>query len=258
MEYLITGIKSGIGRYLYEKLGGVGLSRENQEELLNKDLKNHKFDVIIHCAFNSSKEISKRNLYQYYSDNVELTRKTLEIPHNKFIFFSSVDLYNKNDEISLETDEINLQNKDVYALTKSISEVLIEQKSKSYLILRPTTMLGSYSRYSTIQKLIKEENPIIMLRENSIYNFILYEDVLSFIKESTKKNLEGIFNLASNDNISLKEVVSILKKQINYGEILYKVGNISNRKINGITNIFNKTSLESFNSFLKNTRSEIH
>ena len=91
MKILTTGIMSGIGRFIHENLGGKGISRETFSEDI-EILKKEGVDIIIHCAFNSAKEVTSESLFHYYNDNVLLTNDLVSIPHNKFIFFSTVDL----------------------------------------------------------------------------------------------------------------------------------------------------------------------
>ena len=69
MKYLVTGIKSGLGKYLYENLPDVvGLDRGGFDLIKDED-----YDVIIHCAFNKTLDVEDH--YQYLEDNIFLTQK---------------------------------------------------------------------------------------------------------------------------------------------------------------------------------------
>ena len=49
-KYLVTGIKSGLGKYLYENLSdAAGLDRSGFNLI-----KDEEYDTIIHCAFNKA------------------------------------------------------------------------------------------------------------------------------------------------------------------------------------------------------------
>ena len=69
MRILTTGVLSGIGKYIHENLGGTGITRSTSAEELEK-IKRDGVDVIIHCAFNSEKEVTSDSLYKSFKDNV--------------------------------------------------------------------------------------------------------------------------------------------------------------------------------------------
>ncbi len=238
MKYLITGVKNGFGKYIYEKFGGFGLTRQNAGELEKITYA----ETIIHCAFNKKESIQQKELSDYIQDNIFLTKKLLKIPHKKFVFLSSVNVYPKNKKEHSEDEKINLNDvKTIYGITKLMSESLIIKESRNPLILRCPNLLGPYSN-NNINRLIKKEP--ITLSEDSVLNLILYDDVVSFILG----DYSGIYNLASLENITFFEISKILnKKEITFGNFHYNVGKIDNSKCG-----FKKTSKEVFLDFLKN------
>ena len=67
---LITGINSGLGKFLHEEIeGSIGLNRENKNKILSSVSLNG-VDTIIHCAFNSKRDITDH--YAYLNDNIFL------------------------------------------------------------------------------------------------------------------------------------------------------------------------------------------
>ena len=249
MRLLITGARSGIGRHIHENLGGVAFMRETADEVLH-ELKKEGTDVIIHCAFNSEKDISSKSLYRYFHDNIMLTDKIVSIPHKKFIFFSTVDIYPKNYEMHREDEVISADNVDgIYAVTKLISESIVKKRCSDYLIMRPTTLVGRYSRKNTLLRIIEEYNGDLHLSGNSMFNYVLHSDVLDFIKFSIKKDIQGTYNIASSDNIKLSEVASSLDRTVHFGHHLYSVGNISNSKVTSVFPALNKSSQSVLHQF---------
>ena len=69
---VITGAKSGLGRFLHENLGGLGVTRSTVDADMQR-LQLFGADVIIHCAFNRSRDASASSMYGYVNDNVLLT-----------------------------------------------------------------------------------------------------------------------------------------------------------------------------------------
>lgn len=242
MKILITGTASGLGKYLHDNLGGISLTRQTSETEKEK-IKKDGADVIIHCAFNSDR--NPKNLDQYFQDNVLLTKDLTKISHKKFIFISSVDVYPKNSSRHTE-DEILDANEaeDLYAKTKLLSEDLVKRNCPNFLILRCSALLGKDSRENSLIKIIKGNHPTLTLSAKSIFNYILHKDVLEFIKLAIEKDLLEIYNLVSSENITLKEVVDLLKKEVTFGDYLYNVGNIVNIKAASILPNLKKTSKE--------------
>lgn len=251
MKILISGTSSGLGKYLFETFDGIAYNRQTSKDQYNQLIKTG-VDVILHCAFNSSKFVDSNNLYSYLNDNVLLTEKIIEIPHKKFIFISSVDVYPKDEKTHIEDEVIDINSvRGIYALTKLMSESFIKEESPNYLIVRCSSLLGKYARKNTLIKIITEEKPIVTLSSDSSLNYILHTDVSEFIKLAIEKNLQGIYNLASSKNISLSEIASLLKKKVSFGDYVYNVGNINNTKASNLLPVFKKTSKEIVVEFTK-------
>jgi len=251
MKILITGNKSGLGKYLYENTGGVGLNRNTSREK-REQIKREGVDIIIHCAFSSNKEITSETLYPYFNDNVLLTKELISCQHKKFIFFSSVDIYPKNKIIHSEDEIIDINTIDgIYPVTKLISESIVKKYCQNYLILRGTAFLGKYSRENTLIKIIKNRNCILTVTGDSEFNYILHSDIADFLNFAIKKDLKGTYNLASSENITVRQIVKILARQVKFGKYHYCVGKINNNKIASIFPIFRKTSREVINQFIR-------
>jgi len=251
MRILITGNKSGLGRYLYEDMGEVGLSRDISREK-REQIKKEGADVIIHCAFSSDKEVNSKTLYSYVDDNVFLTKELVDYPHKKFIFFSSVDIYPKNKIIHFEDETIDINAvSGVYPITKLISESIVRKHCQNYLILRGTAFLGKYSRKNTLIKIIEKQNPALTVTADSEFNYVLHSDIADFLRFAIKEDIRGVYNLASSENITISQVVKMLTKRIKFGNYYYNVGKINNNKIASIFPTFKKTSREIINQFIK-------
>ncbi len=252
-KILITGVKSGIGKYLHENLGGYGVTRENREMVISSS---KQFDVIIHCAYNAMRDVDSENLYSYVSDNILLTERLLAIPHKKFIFFSTVDVYPRSEDTHREDEIISMQEmKGTYATTKLISKSLIRNRAKNFLIMRPTGLLGTYAKKGSLMKMISDKAPVITLTGDSQINCIMYADVLAFLQVAIKKDLKGIYNLASKGNITPKEVAVLTKKNISYGTFEYAVGKYDVSKAIRASTAFNKSSAQVIRAYITQHKS---
>jgi len=245
LELLITGTRSGLGKYLYENMGGVELHRNTSEEA-QKEIFSADYDAIIHCAVNSSTDIDSASLYSYLDDNVLLTKRLTSIRSKLFIYMSSVDVYPQDGCLHSEDQVIDADSlRGIYATTKLASETLIQHLCPNYLILRGVTLLGEYSRKNILMKIIENEKCKVGLSGDSLYNIITYVDIKNFIRLALEKNLCGIYNIASLDNIKLSDIAGSMNRKVQFGTHDYRVGNIDNRKIASVFPSFNKSSLDS-------------
>jgi nucleoside-diphosphate-sugar epimerase len=241
-QFLITGTSSGLGKYLHDHLGGVSFKRDgvNVEDA----------EVVIHSAFDRKREVTSENLYQYLLDNVFLTEKLVKLPHKKFIYISSVDVYPKNNTKHSENEIIDInQISSAYALTKLMAESIIQSLSPNFLILRCSALLGRDAKENSLIKMIKQENPTVTLSAESVCNFILHIDVLKFIHTAVEKNLQGIYNIVASKNITTGEIAELLEKKITFGNYVYNVGNIDNTKASQMIPALKKTSQETVKEF---------
>ena len=126
MKVLVTGNKSGLGKYLYENFpNAMGWDRDTTEDEKEK-IRKEGADVIIHCASNSSREVTSASLFLYIQDNICLAKELTAIPHKKFIFVSSVDVYPRDNEMHAEDDIIDVNAVEgIYAICKLISESIV-------------------------------------------------------------------------------------------------------------------------------------
>lgn len=248
MDILVTGSKSGLGRFLQEWFNCYGYTRENRIE----DLK-IPYQTIIHCAFDPIKKLNSDNINRYIEDNFLLTKRLVtELNFQKFIYISSVDIYPKDEERHIEEEVISLENPvNAYTLVKLISEAFIEKHCKNYLIIRAGLLLGKYSRVNNLINLLKEPAPVLSLTGESTFNCVLHSDIYEFIRLAINKDLSGIYNAVSETVISLKLIADKYKKMPQYGSFTYKCGNIDNNKIKKLCSIFNKTSENAVEQFIR-------
>jgi nucleoside-diphosphate-sugar epimerase len=235
----VTGVNSGLGRYVYEKIGRFAFTRDTTPEEL-EIIKNSKIDLIIHCAFG------------HMEDNVALTKKLVSFPHKKFIFISSIDVYPKDGNKHREGELIGADSaKEEYGVTKLMCEDIVKKHCKDYLIIRPSALLGKYSRRNSLIKIIEDKKCSLSLSGKSRFNYILHSDALDFIKFAAQKNVQGIFNLTSSTNITLSQIADTLGKKVKFGNFLYDAGDIDNGKACSIFPSFGKTSKEVITQFIK-------
>jgi len=238
---LVTGSQSGLGKYLLENLPNtIGFTRKTKINFISR----FSINTIIHCANNKATNIQSPDLYKYLNDNILLTHNLVKIPCKKFIYISTVDVYPKDGKVYDENKIINIEKiENLYGLTKLMSEKIVIRYNRNYLILRPTALLGPYMKPNSLTKILKNNYIDFNLAGESKFNYVLYSDILRFIKYALKENTSGIFNLASRGNLSLLEIAKELgKEDVPFGDYVYNIGNIDSSKINAIVPYFNKNT----------------
>ena len=76
-RFLITGVGSGLGKYLLDHIpNSVGLKRGEFNLIKHKD-----FDTIIHCAFNKENIIT--DYKKYLEDNIFTPSTILHVPYSR-------------------------------------------------------------------------------------------------------------------------------------------------------------------------------
>jgi len=251
-KILVTGASSGLGKHCYEDFHAFRFIRDdfsNFNGIIN-EAKKKTFDAIVHSAFNVFSPTDDRMLYAYLTDNLLLIRKLLSIPHGKFVFISSIEVYPKTIKVHCEDEKIDISELEtVYGIMKLMAESIVKAESSNWLILRPTALLGKHSRQNSLMRLLVKEHPDLPSGKSE-FNYILHSDVLDFIKIALEQNLTGVFNLASVENIRLADVASYFKKNVEFGEYRYMTGKICPCKALIYCNNFKNSSLKNIKTFL--------
>ena len=255
MRTLVSGANSGLGSYLQKLFRAESLTRDISVARL---IENEEYDVIIHCAVNPNISQDEKSLASFIEDNLILTSDLLKVKHKYFIFISSVDVYPKIQELKCSEDQnICLSDlKNEYPIVKLMSESLVLKNSSRSLILRPSAMLGSESRPNSLIKMLKDKPLKLELSGDSIFNYILHEDVGRFISRCILERPEGIYNLASLKNVTLSEVAQKYKlKNVTFGSYKYSTGNIDISKVTSETSFISKTSMKVVDYYFNYLRS---
>jgi dTDP-4-dehydrorhamnose reductase len=228
-EYLISGNKSGLGKYLNDNLpDSLGFGRNELNLVKRED-----FNTIIHCAFNKE-QYQIQDYYKYLQDNIFLTQDLLNLTHHKFIYISTVDVYQDNPNC--------------YGLFKRFAESVVE-KNPNALILRCSMMLGSTMKPNHVTKL-KDNIDKLSLSGDSTFNYILMDDLVEFFQSKDYLKYSGIIDFTSNNLIKLSEVKKYFNSNTELGSYTYETLNLdSSRNIYTLNNKYNKSSLENLKQY---------
>lgn len=219
-RFLITGINSGLGKYLFNNLpDSFGLDRNNFNLVRYKD-----YDTIIHCAFNKENIIT--NYEKYLEDNIFLTQRLKSLNYKKFVYISTVDVYQENPTM--------------YAHFKRFAETLLDNND---LILRCSMMLGDTMKPNHTHKL-KNNDESIGLSGESVFNYILMKDLAEFFISEDYKQHNGVVDFVSNDLVKLEDVKKYFNSTTKLGEHVYQNSLDFVNPIFTLNQKYNKSSLD--------------
>lgn len=230
-KYLVTGIKSGLGKYLYKNLPDAhGLDRGGFNLI-----KNEEYDTIIHCAFNkaqSSTDIG--DYYGYLEDNILLTQDLLKLKYRKFIYISTIDVHNPTPN--------------VYGLFKRFAESVVKRHIGT-IILRPSMILGQDTKPNHVSKL-RDNITSIGLSGDSKFNYILNSDILKFIESYSLRCPEGIIDFVANSSVKLSDTHKELNSSTQLGNYAYNADYEYPNPIYNIYEEFNKSSIDNLKQYI--------
>ncbi len=287
---LITGINSFIGKNLEEKLNkskikfkGIDKNiKRNTKNKINIDIRDKKIGklfnkntILIHLAALSTNNQCKDSPDLAFDINVNGTLNLINLANKKkikkFIFASTEWVYgnytkknNQDESLFIDIEKLD----SLYAITKAISEKNLNNKNHSFkkIILRFGIIYGNRkNNLSALESLFikcKKEDSISVGSLKTSRRFIHVEDVVSGIIKSIYSNKDGIFNLAGENDITLKRIIEsstkILNTKVKINEIDSKNPSIrkpSNKKIKRVMNWRPAVSLveglNSLKTFLK-------
>ena len=241
---VVTGVNSGLGKYIFEnwaKSSGeeepVGLNRSNSNSWLDSQESYDHYNSIIHCAFNSSKNVE--DYKSYIEDNIFMTLKLCDLKYNKFVYISTVDVYSEEENY--------------YNITNKVAEcIVISRSQKHCLVLRCSAILGPTMRPNSLTRIINDEDAQLSLSEDSRFNYVLQKDILKFIKDSEKNNCYGVVDFVSEEDVTLGDISRKYNKSPKFGSYKYEsVGlNYTLEKPSRLSPYYKKTSEQVIEEFI--------
>lgn len=239
MNILVSGSEGFIGSHLVDKLQKSGFNEGATKESFKpnykiykvdlqnvdslKKIKTNKIDVAIHLA-GKTEELDFLTIFQ---NNVISTINFLEYSISKkikkFIFISGHNVYSPNLKLPIKENSPTIPNTN-YGFTKLMAEHCVQYYSEKFnleiIILRISFTYGSNQKpKKMISKLIKNyknsKNIFIYKYKNGFQkiDFIHVSDVCDAIINSINiKNVKGVYNIASGQPHTIKELISIMQK----------------------------------------------
>ncbi len=249
MKILITGaagqIGSGLARLLIEKGHDLvlcdnlrngyaenlkGDDNEYIAPFYETDITTHNFlkwcggeyDVIIHLAAITSLPDCESNPLETLSINVQGTANVLEfarkfkVPH---VIFASTSAVYENNDVEVFTEDLDVNPRLYYSLSKKMSEELVESYRENYglnaTILRFFNVFGPDGDQTrpnppllnfVYRELSKDKAPVLSGDGEQVRDFIWVEDIVSMLEVCMRKQPNDVFNVCTGQAISVNQI----------------------------------------------------
>lgn len=137
--------------------------------------------------------------------------KILRSSTQKIILIENgLDLYlNSENEIPFSVYSKMIPKNEICKILLDVENRILESK-KNHVIFRTSEVYGISSPQCNIEKLLFAKNEIEF--ENSTHDFIYDGDVINAIEIALRKDVTGIFDIASGISIQMRQVAEIIKK----------------------------------------------
>lgn len=233
----------------------------NNSVILNNTLESYNIDSIVHFAAQSHVDNSFGNSIQFTKDNVLGTHTLLECCRvygkiKKFVHISTDEVYGEVDNEHQGCNEKSLLNPtNPYAATKAAAEFLVKSYYHSFklpiVITRGNNVYGPRQfpeklipRFIT--KLLNNEKCPIHGQGKTRRNFIYSGDVSKAVDIILRKGeINEIYNIGSDDEYSVIEVLNKLLKELNISKSIEEVSEfVEDRAFNDFRYCIDSSKLE--------------
>lgn len=218
MRYLaVIGSSGMLGSDLVEHLKSkfkvTGIDRKNYNKNRGK-----RFDIVVNANGNSNKVWAKDHILEdFEASTVSVYKSLFDFPCKTYIYISSADVYpdHSNKKTTNEQASINLKKLSPYGLHKYLSESIVKNFTKNYIILRCPMILGTKLRKGPIYDILN--NSRLYVSPKSSFQMITTRELANIIYFLLDKKITNeIFNVGGTETVDLNSVSKLIKKTITF------------------------------------------
>jgi len=181
-------------------------------------LKREKPEILIHCAANANVDLCEANPDEAFLLNTESVKRITGFCRQlniKLVFISTDSVFTEDRPKPFKEEE-DTHPKNIYAQTKQEAEIAIQRELSSALIVR-TCIYGwnALPKQGLAEWMIEELSSTRMIQgfTDTFFTPILVNDLAEAIELALRKNLSGVYHMASRDSVSKYEFACLLAKR---------------------------------------------
>jgi len=179
------------------------------------------YDVIIHLAAISSLPECESNIGACIRNNIATTASILDFARKRgsHLIFASTSAVYENTDAEVFTEDLKVDPKLYYSLSKKMCEDLIEAYRENYglkvSVLRFFNVFGPDGDQNrpnpplvnfVYRELNKDQAPILSGDGEQVRDFICIDDVVSMIDKCMEKKPDDVFNVCTGKAISVNQI----------------------------------------------------
>ncbi len=185
------------------------ITKQNYDECKGKS-----FDIFINANGNSRRWWANQNpVDDFLTSTTSVIKSIFDFPSKTYVYISSVDVYAQHAQpkFTRESANINPEKLEPYGLHKYLAEQVVRKYTDQYLILRPSTILGTNLSKGPIHDVINGKPLFITL--TSQLQFITAYEIGRIIRTLLKKGLKKeIINMGGIGTLSLTELKKLFSE----------------------------------------------
>lgn len=194
---------SDLVKYLRQSFSVISISKDNYSQFIN-----HAFDVVVNANGNSKRFWAiKKPLEDFTASTLSVYKSLFDFKYNTYVYISSSDVYVDHSSItSTSEDQIQDSSKlSSYGFHKHLSEKIIENRCKNYIILRASMLLGQNLKKGPIYDIINK-NPLFISKASRL-QMINTQEIASVIAFLIDKKIENdVFNVGGRGVVNFEKI----------------------------------------------------
>lgn len=194
---------SDLVTYLNPYFTITAITRENYNSFLDSA-----FDIVINANGNSRRFWANNNVLEDFTLSTTSVYKSMfDFTYDQYIYISTSDVYpnHASSRYTKETQQIETEKLSPYGLHKYLSEMIVKNQCKNYLILRSSMMLGSKLRKGPLYDVLHRK-PLFITKESTL-QMITTKEIAQCIYFLTKKKIKNkTFNIGGKGTVSFTDI----------------------------------------------------
>lgn len=233
--------------YLSPYFSVASINKKNYHRFVNKS-----FNVLINANGNSKRFWANENILEDFNISTVSTYKSVfEFQFDKYIYISSSDVYedHRSEKHTKEDQDIESTKLTPYGFHKYLSELVVKNYTKNFIILRCSMILGKKLKKGPIYDILNG-NPLY-ISETSRLQMISTKEIANAIKFLIDgKITEEIFNVGGRGAVHFDRIQEYFPFPVKFSKKTEQ--QIYEMSINKFSSLFRlRTSEEYLLSFLK-------
>lgn len=199
--------------FLKSKFKVTKIDRKNYNQHKGKS-----FDIVVNANGNSNKVWAKDHILEDFEASTVSTYNSLfDFPFKTYVYISSADVYPDHTRTKTTSEEtlINPEKLSSYGLHKYLSESIVKNFTKNYIILRCPMILGTKLRKGPICDILNKSR--LYVSSKSSFQIITTGELANIIYFLLDKKITNeIFNVGGTETVDLNSVSKLIKKTITF------------------------------------------